>query len=143
MSMTEEVAEESVLESQGHLDIESSSDPSMDISSSPEERDHWHCDEKEIQENNELTPESKIADKPSNENEHKTFQEERKKKSDPALSPTGDKKSMYISRPVNHQATTVRLEEQGTMRVLVDAGYRAMAVHILGEMGLDNVDGAE
>ena len=29
------------------------------------------------------------------------------------------------------------------MRVLVDAGYRAMAVHILGEMGLDNVDGAE
>ena len=46
MSMTEEVAEESVLESQGHLDIESSSDPSMDISSSPEERDHWHWDEK-------------------------------------------------------------------------------------------------
>ena len=110
-------------------------------SCSPEERDN--CDETIFQENIEPTQESKIADKLSKENENKTFQEERKKKSDPALSPTGNNNSIYISRPVNHQATTVRLEEQGITRVLVDVGYRAMAVHILREMGLDHVDGAE
>ena len=150
MSMTEEIAEES---SQGtgeaeHVtiqsvlqlkDIESPNDPSMDISRSPEEKDH--CDKAIFQENIDPTQESMIADKMSEENEAKTFQEERKKKSYPALSPTEDNKS--ISRLVNHQATTVRLEEHGIMRVLADAGYRAMAVNILGEMGLDHMDGAE
>ena len=145
--VTEKKTIESVLEL--HQDNESSRDSSQDSTNSLEENkkndEEIQCVEivsQEIQEKFELdNQDNNIADVTSNGNEVKTIQGERRKKSVPsALSPIEDKTSKNISRPVN-QAPTVRREEHGIMKVLAEAGYRAVAVNILGEMGLDHVDG--
>ena len=148
-----------------HQQIESSSDSLIEISRSSDDKEIL-CDETNGQGRVELKQDAHLSEDTSNTdakafqseptmsliddndpnnisklNEADDDQEESNKMSTPALSPIEDKEN-NISRPV-HQATTVRGEERGMLKAMAEAGYRDMAVNILGQMGLDHVDGAE